>query len=116
MEFLARGMEIEMPTATLTSKGQITLPLAVRVALGITAGQKMDVYVEGDNFRVVAVRSDVSELRGRFAGRVKMLVSIAERDAAIAAGAFGRMRCRSWIRMCWCVTLSRMTVSRLPSL
>jgi AbrB family looped-hinge helix DNA binding protein len=31
-----------MHIATLTSKGQITLPLAVRAALGLTAGQKID--------------------------------------------------------------------------
>ncbi len=81
-----------MPTATLTSKGQITLPLAVRAALGLTAGQKIDFLPEGDSFRVVALRTDVSVLRGRFAGRVKKPVSIAQMDVAIAACATGRMR------------------------
>jgi antitoxin PrlF len=81
-----------MPTATLTSKGQITLPLAVRAALGLTAGQKIDFLPEGDSFRVVALRTDVSVMRGRFAGRVKKPVSIAQMDAAIATGATGRMR------------------------
>ncbi len=80
-----------MPTATLTSKGRITLPRAVRAALGLTAGQKIEFLPEGDSFRVVAVRTDVAVLRGRFAGRVKKPVSIAEMDAAIAAGAIGRM-------------------------
>ena len=79
-----------MPTATLTSKGRITLPRAVRAALGLTAGQKK-FLPEGDSFRVVAVRTDGAVLRGRFAGRVKKPVSIAEMDAAIAAGATGRM-------------------------
>jgi antitoxin PrlF len=78
-----------MPTATLTSKGRITLPLAVRVALGLTAGQKFDFLPEGEGFRVIALRTDVSVLPGRFAGRVKKPVSIAEMDAAIAAGAAG---------------------------
>jgi antitoxin PrlF len=73
-----------MPTATLTSKGQITLPLAVRVALGLTVGQKIDFLPEGDSFRVVALRNDVSVLRGRFAGRVKKPVTVAQMDAAIA--------------------------------
>jgi antitoxin PrlF len=80
-----------MPTATLTSKGRITLPVAVRAALGLTAGQKIEFLPEGDSFRVVALRTDVSALRGRFAGRAKKSVSIAEMDAAIAAGATGRM-------------------------
>jgi antitoxin PrlF len=47
-----------MPTATLTSKGQITLLLAVRLALGLTVGQKIDFLPEGDSFRVVAIRKD----------------------------------------------------------
>jgi antitoxin PrlF len=80
-----------MPTATLTSKGWITLPRAVRAALGLTAGQKIEFLREGDSFRVVAVRTDVAVLRGRFAGRVKKPVSIAVMDAAIAAGVTERM-------------------------
>jgi antitoxin PrlF len=80
-----------MPTATLTSKGRITLPRAVRAALGLAAGQKIEFLPEGDSFRVVAQRSDVSALRGRFAGRVKKSVSIAQMDAATALGATARM-------------------------
>jgi antitoxin PrlF len=80
-----------MPTAMLTSKGRITVPRAVRAALGLTAGQKIGFLREGDSFRVVAVRTDVAALCGRFAGRVKKPVSIAAMDAAIAAGATGRM-------------------------
>jgi antitoxin PrlF len=80
-----------MPTATLTSKGRITLPRAVRAVLGLTAGQKIEFLPEGDGFRVVALRTDAAVLRGRFAGRVKKPVSIAEMDAAIAAVATERM-------------------------
>ncbi len=76
-----------MPTATLTSKGQITLPLAVRLALGLSAGQKVDFLPDGDSFRVVAMRTEVSALRGRFAGRVKKPITIAQMDAAIARSA-----------------------------
>jgi antitoxin PrlF len=60
-----------MPIATLTSKGQITLPLAERVALGLIAGQKVAFLPYGDSFRVVGLRTEVSTIRGRFAGRVK---------------------------------------------
>lgn len=81
-----------MPTATLTSKGQITLPLAVRAMLGLVAGQKVDFVPEGDSFRVVALRLDAPSLKGRFAGRVAKPVSLEEMDAAIAAGAAGRVR------------------------
>jgi antitoxin PrlF len=76
-----------MPTATLTSKGQITLPLAVRTALGLAAGQTIEFLPDGDGFRLVAVRTEVAVLRGRFAGRVKKPVSIGAMDVAIALGA-----------------------------
>jgi antitoxin PrlF len=76
-----------MPIATLTSKGRITLPLAVRVALGLSAGQKVDFLPDGDSFRVVALRTEVSTLRGRFAGRVKKPITITQMDAAIARAA-----------------------------
>lgn len=81
-----------MPSATLTSKGQITLPLAVRTMLGLVVGQKVDFVSEGDSFRVVARRPDAPSLKGRFAGRVAKAVSLEEMDAAIAAGAVGRVR------------------------
>ena len=59
-----------MPTSTLTSKGQITLPQAVRQALGLETGDKIDfVEVEG-GYKLVALRKDVRGLKGRFAGRV----------------------------------------------
>jgi antitoxin PrlF len=80
-----------MPTAALTSKGQITLPLAVRAALGLTVGQKIDFFPEVDGFHLVVLVADKSALRGRFTGRVKKPVVIAEMDVAIAAGAAGRM-------------------------
>lgn len=79
-----------MPVATLTSKGQITLPMAVRKALGLTAGHQVDFVAVDGNFMVVPVRSDVTSLRGRFAGRVKKPVSIDAMNAAIAQGAVSR--------------------------
>jgi antitoxin PrlF len=49
-----------MSTATLTSKGQITLPQAVRQALGVEAGDKIDFVAEADGgFRVQAMADAV---------------------------------------------------------
>lgn len=47
-----------MYKAKLTSKGQITLPAAVRASLGVKAGEKI-LFVPGENgeFRVRKVRS-----------------------------------------------------------
>lgn len=81
-----------MPIATLTSKGQITLPMAVRTALGLGVGNQVDFVRQGDSFVLMPVRSDVAALKGRFAGRVKKPVSIEAMDQAIAAGAVSRSK------------------------
>mgnify|MGYP001818457328 FL=1 len=76
-----------MPTSTVTSKGQITLPRDVRQTLGLDAGDKVDfVEVEG-GFKLVPLRKDVRALKGRFAGRVKRPVTIEEMEDAIAKSA-----------------------------
>ena len=79
-----------MAIATLTSKGQITLPISVRNALGLSAGAQIDFLPVDGSFILVPVRSDVSSLKGRFAGRVKKPVSIEAMNEAIAVGAVSR--------------------------
>ena len=81
-----------MPIATLTSKGQITLPMAVRTALGLGAGNQVDFVRQGASFVLMPVRSDVATLKGRFAGRVKKPASIEAMDKAIALGAASRSK------------------------
>ena len=81
-----------MPIATLTSKGQITLPIAVRSALGLSAGHQIDFVPKGGSFVLMPVRSDVAALKGRFAGRVKKPVSLDAMNQAIAAGAANRSK------------------------
>jgi len=53
--------------ATVAERGQITLPKAVRDALGLTKGSKLKVELEGGR---IVLRKDVgtaiSKLRGRF--------------------------------------------------
>ena len=54
-----------MTTATLTSKGQITLPKVVRERLGVEAGDKVEfVETEPGGFRVIAATRDVRDLKG----------------------------------------------------
>ncbi len=79
-----------MPTATLTSKGQITIPLAVRTALGLHTGAKMDFVLDQNGFKVVPLQSASTMLKGRFAGRVSQAVSIEAMNEAIASEAVGR--------------------------
>ncbi|MEM9303813.1 MAG: AbrB/MazE/SpoVT family DNA-binding domain-containing protein [Pseudomonadota bacterium] len=73
-----------MSTATLTSKGQITLPIEVRRALNLTPGDKVDFVSTGDGFLLVLRDRDIRSLRGRFRGRVDEPVSLDEMDEAIA--------------------------------
>jgi len=79
-----------MPIATLTSKGQITIPLALRTALGLHAGAKLDFVQDADGFKVIPLRNASDTLKGRFAGRVSKAVSLADMDEAIAAEAQAR--------------------------
>lgn len=74
-----------MPTATLTSKGQITVPQSVRHALGLHTGTKVDFVPVAGGFKVVPLHNDTPSLKGRFAGRVRKPVSIDEMNEAIAA-------------------------------
>lgn len=54
-----------MSTATMTSKGQITIPVAVRVALGVEAGDRVEfVQVEPGHFELVAATQSVTALKG----------------------------------------------------
>ena len=76
-----------MPTATLTSKGQITLPQAVRRTLGLHAGTKVDFVAVADGFKIVVLHQEATRLKGRFAGRNSQPVSIEAMDEAIAAEA-----------------------------
>jgi antitoxin PrlF len=79
-----------MPTAMLTSKGQITIPQAVRAALGLHAGTKVDFVPVTGGFKLVPHRNEAASLKGRFAGRVVKPVSIAAMDQAITAEAVQR--------------------------
>ena len=75
-----------MTTATVTSKGQITIPVAVRNALHIQAGDRIEfVEVDHGKFEVIAATSDASELKGMISFNEK--VSIDEMNAAIKAKA-----------------------------
>jgi AbrB family looped-hinge helix DNA binding protein len=77
-----------MAAATLTSKGQITIPVQVRTALGVNAGDRIEfVEVGKGEFNMVAATRSVKELKGLFRGRRRKPVSIEEMNAAIAKAA-----------------------------
>ena len=74
-----------MTTATITSKGQITIPANVRQALSVSAGDRVEfVQLEPGQFLFVAANRSVTELKGMF-GKAARTVSIDEMNRAIAA-------------------------------
>jgi antitoxin PrlF len=74
-----------MSTATVTSKGQITIPADVRQALQVEAGDRVEfLEVEPGRFEVVAATRSVMELKGMF-GKAGKTVSIEEMNRTIAA-------------------------------
>ncbi len=54
-----------MTTATLTSKGQITIPATVRAALGVDAGDRVEfVEIAAGRYEVIAATRSVTALKG----------------------------------------------------
>ncbi|MFY9948555.1 MAG: AbrB/MazE/SpoVT family DNA-binding domain-containing protein [Candidatus Sulfotelmatobacter sp.] len=77
-----------MAAATLTSKGQITIPVQVRAALGVDAGDRIEfIEIEKGQFAIIAATRSVRELNGLFHRKGRKPVSIEEMNAAIAKGA-----------------------------
>lgn len=73
-----------MATATLTGKGQITIPVEVRQALKLDTGDRVEfVEVEPGRFEIVPATRSVTALKGMF-GKPQRTVSLEEMNAAIA--------------------------------
>jgi antitoxin PrlF len=73
-----------MATATLTSKGQITIPAEVREALRVDAGDRVEfVPIGPGRYEFIAATQPVTALKGMF-GKPRKTVSIKDMNAVIA--------------------------------
>lgn len=73
-----------MTTATLTSKGQITIPADVRRALNVQTGDRVEfVQVQPGRFELVAATRSVRELKGMF-GKPARSLSIDDMNRLVA--------------------------------
>ena len=73
-----------MSTATVSSKGQITIPANVRLALQVVAGDRVEfVEVDPGRFEFFAATRSVRDLKGMF-GKPRKSVSIDDMNKAIA--------------------------------
>ena len=73
-----------MTTATLTSKGQITIPADVRHDLKVAAGDRVEfIQIAPGRYEFVAATQDITALKGMF-GKPMKSVSIDDMNRAIA--------------------------------
>jgi AbrB family looped-hinge helix DNA binding protein len=74
-----------MPTSTLTSKGQITIPKSVRDKLRLRAGDRLDVMTDNrGNLLMRPKNLDFRMLKGRVKSPHKKPISIREMDEIVA--------------------------------
>jgi len=79
-------------TATVTSKGQVTLPAEARRRLGIHAGTKLEFVIKGDDrMEVLRIGGSVRDLNGALP-KPRRALSLVAMDAIIAQGARGARR------------------------
>ena len=85
-----------MPTATMTTKGQVTIPKEIREHLKIDTGDRLSFVVQEDGSVVVKpITRDVRELGGLLRRPEQRSVSLREMDEGIARrmrSKFGRQR------------------------
>ncbi len=73
-----------MPASKVTAKGQITIPKAIRVALGVDVGDRVEFVVRGDGVvEVIARTRPLLSLAG-ILGERRLGVSVEDMDSAIA--------------------------------
>ena len=73
-----------MTTATVTSKGQVTIPKDVRSRLGIGTGDRVEfVEIQDGVFQIVAATQDIQALKG-IVPKPKRPVTIEKMKQAIA--------------------------------
>jgi antitoxin PrlF len=74
-----------MTSATITSKGQVTIPLDVRNDLGLSTGDRIEFVVNEatGHYEVIPTTKSVVMLKG-IVGKPPQAVSIEDMNAAIA--------------------------------
>jgi antitoxin PrlF len=79
-----------MAEATITSKGQITVPLVVRQALAVSAGDRVSfLQIAPGRFEFFAATTDAKQLQGMF-GTPSKVVTIDQMNQAVAKAAAGK--------------------------
>lgn len=79
--------------ATVSSKGQVTIPVEIRHLAKITAGSKLDFQMEEDGtVKISLLNLEISELKGIVQPKKRKPVSIQEMKKAIKKGSMKAMQ------------------------
>ncbi len=82
-----------MPTATVTSKGQVTIPKKIRDELKLSTGTKIDFILQPDGTALVKpVTIDIRDLNGILGNPLGRPLTIEEMNDAIAAEVVAKYR------------------------
>lgn len=73
--------------ATITSKGQVTVPANIREQLNLQTGDRLDFEIENGTIRVVPVGKGTLEEFMSILPQATHIVSVEEMNEAIAEGA-----------------------------
>lgn len=76
-----------MPTATLTSRGQTTIPKSIREALQLRPGDRVEFILEDDQVVLRRAGADLTALDGMIDRSDREPVSVEEMDEAIERAA-----------------------------
>ncbi|MGC1206909.1 MAG: AbrB/MazE/SpoVT family DNA-binding domain-containing protein [Ornithinimicrobium sp.] len=80
-----------MTSATVTSKGQVTIPADVRARLGLRPGSRLAFVLTAGGYEIHPQAASIKDLKGAVP-RPAQAVSIEEMDQAIAAAAAAEAR------------------------
>ena len=72
-----------MPTSTLTTRGQTTIPKPIREALGLQPGDRVEFILHGDRVLLRRAGADLSAIDGMLDRSGQEPVSTGEMDNAI---------------------------------
>jgi AbrB family looped-hinge helix DNA binding protein len=79
-------------TITVTSKGQVTLPVEARKKLGIQAGSRLEVLIHDDGrMELIHLKGSVRDLKG-ILPRPAKAASLEDMERAVAEGALHSLK------------------------
>ncbi len=74
-----------MSTATITSKGQLTIPKKVRESMHVGSGDRIEfIKIDNEHYEIFALSKDIQKLKGIVKSKNKTSVSIDDMNIAIA--------------------------------